>query len=63
MKKVKISGLQIFSLMGGGSAIMAKIDGKKVGPVKMSREDVNSLTDKTDRRKLAEKYLIDNEAN
>ena len=58
MKSLKIKEVHIFSLTGGGYAIEAKINGKQSGPVKLSKEDANSLTEKTDRGKLAEKYLI-----
>ena len=54
----KISKVHIFSLREGGYAIDALINGVKVGPKKLSREDVMSLTDKTDRVALVAKYLF-----
>ena len=57
-RDVKISGVHVYSLKGGGFAIEAKINGVKSGPERLTKEDVMSLTDKTDRKKLAEKYLI-----
>ena len=56
--KREIKGIHLYSLTGGGFAIEAIIDGVKSGPKKLSKEDVMTLTDKTDRKKLAEKYLI-----
>ena len=57
-KKKIIKNIHIFSLREGGFAIDAVVNGKKVAPVKMSKEDVISFNDKTDRKALAEKYLI-----
>jgi len=54
-----ITGVHLFSLKTGGYAIEAKVNGKKVGPKKLSKEDVNFLTDKTNRIELAEKYLVE----
>ena len=55
----KITGIHLFSLTKGGYAIEAKVNGKKVGPKKLSKEDVNYLTDKTNRIELAKKYLVE----
>ena len=60
-RDIKISGVHIYSRTGGGYAIEAKIDGINAGPENLSKEDVISLTEKTDRRKLAEKYLTPKE--
>ena len=54
---MKITQIHIFSLREGGFAIDAVVNGKKVPPVKLSKEDVMRFTDKTDRKALAEKYL------
>jgi len=57
VEKKKISQIHIFSLREGGMAIKTVVNGKKVAPIEMSKEDVLSFSDKTDRRALAEKYL------
>ena len=59
IKKPKITNIGIFSPRGGGLAVCAFVDGKKVEPVKVSREDTNSyVSSPANARKLAEKYLI-----
>jgi len=58
IKMPRISKIHSFSLKDGGMGIDAVINGKKVGPVKMSREDVITYSDKTDHRALVIKYLI-----
>ena len=54
----KITQIHIFSLQSGGMAIDAFVNGKKVGPVKWSREDVLSFTSNSDQLTLAVKYLL-----
>ena len=58
VEKKKITQIHIFSLREGGMAMDAVVDGKRVAPVKLSKEDVLSFSDKTDRKALAEKYLL-----
>ena len=53
----RISDINIFSLKSGGMAIRCKIDSVQQSAEKMNREDVNSLSDKTDRYQLAAKYF------
>lgn len=55
--KNRISDIHVFSLKTGGMGINCKIDGVKQSGKKMSREDVNSFSDKTDRYSLASKYF------
>jgi len=62
VKKRGIKKVHIYSLAGGGYAIEAIIDGIKCGPKKLNKEDAINLNGKTDRIRLAEKYLIANEA-
>ena len=57
---MKIKDVHIYAMAGGGYAIEAIIDGTKSIPVKLSREDVLSLNEKTDRKKLALKYFCSN---
>jgi len=54
----KISHVHIYSSSEGGYKITAIIDGKKMDPRKLSREDVMNLNDKTDRKALAAKVLL-----
>lgn len=56
-RKNKYENIHIFSIKGGGYGISASINGQKVGPIKLSKEDVNNLNDKTNRVELASKYL------
>lgn len=55
--KNRISDIHVFSLKTGGMAISCVIDGVKQSGKKMSREDLNSFSDKTDRYSLASKYF------
>lgn len=55
--KKRISDIHIFSLKNGGMAICCKIDGFQQDAIKMSKEDVNSLTEKTDRYSLITAYF------
>lgn len=57
----KFKDIHITSLKEGGMSIDAIIDGKKIGPVKMSKEDVNNFSEKTNRQELAKKYLRNRE--
>ena len=59
MRTRKINSIHIYSLRDGGYAIEVTIGGVKIGPRTLSREDVMALNDKTDRRRLAEKYFND----
>jgi len=56
-KLPRITEIHVFSLRGGGMAIDCYMNGKKVGPVKLSREDVLMWNDRTNQRMLAIKYL------
>lgn len=53
--------IHIFTPKEGGLSIDATLNGQKVGPVKISKEDVNSFSDKTNRQELAKKYLSEEE--
>ncbi|WP_176221490.1 hypothetical protein [Massilibacteroides vaginae] len=55
----RISDIHIYSLKTGSIAINCKIDGVPQHAVKMSREDVNSFGEKTDRYSLVSKYFSD----
>jgi len=58
VKKKRISEISVFSLREGGMAVCGYVDGKKVEPVKLSREDVMSyVSSPAHARKIAEKYL------
>jgi len=57
-KLPKIKDVHLASLKEGGMTIDAVVDGQKVGPVKLSKEDLNNFTDKTDRLELAKKYFL-----
>lgn len=54
---VKFKNIHIASSKEGGLLIDATLNGEKIGPVKLSKEDVNNFSDKTDRQELAKKYL------
>lgn len=61
MKKNTISGVEIFSmnLSDGGRryGIRCKLNGVMQSPKLLSREDVITLNNKTNRRELAKKYF------
>ena len=57
MKKNTISEIEIFSLTLGGYGIRCKLNGKLQDTKQLSREDVISLNNKTNRRELAKKYF------
>lgn len=54
----QITKIHIFSLKTGGMAIECYINGEKKEPVKMTKEDVMSFNEKTDRQALATKYFL-----
>lgn len=58
---VKFKEIHIASSKERGMFIDAILNGEKIGPVKLNKEDVNSFSDKTDRQELARKYLIKKE--
>lgn len=57
VKQSRISAINISSLQQGGFAISCKIDGVQQPAIKMSKDDVNNFSEKTDRLAMAEKYF------
>ena len=55
----RISEISIFSYITGGMGIKCKIDGILYASVKIEKEDLLTLSDKTDRKLLAKKYFSD----
>ncbi|MBP1615578.1 MAG: hypothetical protein H6Q13_3026, partial [Bacteroidetes bacterium] len=55
----RISEISIFSYKTGGMGIKCEIDGILYSSVKLEKEDLLTLSDKTDRKLLATKYFRD----